>query len=385
VKIAFTADLCITPLARLNDAIVLVDDGIIRELGTRHALPVPAGYQQVELGPHILAPGYVDIHIHGGAGRDVMEATPDALSQVERHLARTGVTSYVPTTVTASDEATLHALDALADAIESVPNDGPRARPVGIHLEGPFISHAKRGVHPPEHLKEPSLELFDRFYQASRGHVRLMTVAPELPNAEELIAEVTHRGITVSLGHSNADLSAARMGIRAGARHATHTFNAMRPLDHREPGILGAVLADRDLSADIIADGVHVAPEIIKLFLDAKGPERAVLITDAMSATGMPDGAYQLGAMTVEVSGGVATLEGKLAGSVLTLDQAVRNVVDFAGWRLADAVRLATINPARTVNLIDAGSIRPGVRADFVVLDRGGSVINTIISGRSLA
>jgi N-acetylglucosamine-6-phosphate deacetylase len=155
----------------------------------------------------------------------------------------------------------------------------------------------------------------------------------------------------------------------------------MRPLDHREPGILGAVLADRDLSAEIIADGVHVAPEIIKLFLDAKGRERAVLVTDAISATGMPDGDYQLGSFTVTVRNGVASLGGKLAGSVLTLDRAVRNIVEFAGWTLADSVRLATANPGRVIGLADAGAIAPGKRADFVVLDRAGNVVNTIIAG----
>jgi N-acetylglucosamine-6-phosphate deacetylase len=383
-KLAITADYCLTPVARLEHAIVLVEDGIIREVGTREQIAVPTDFHSIDLGPHLLAPGYVDVHIHGGAGYDVMEATPDALSRIEEHLARTGVTSYLPTTVTASEETTCRALEGLADSIESCADGESRTRPVGIHMEGPFISHAKRGVHPPEYIQEPSLELFDRFYHAAHGHIRLMTVAPELPNAEELITEATQRGITVSVGHSNAELRHTRAAIRAGARHATHTFNAMRPLDHREPGIIGAVLADRDLSAEIIADGIHVAPEIIKLFLDAKGRERAVLVTDAISATGMPDGAYQLGSFTVQVNGGVASFEGKLAGSVLTLDQAVRNVMAFAGWRLADSVMLATVNPARVIHLADAGIIAPGMRADFAVLDRSGTVLNTILAGQPL-
>jgi N-acetylglucosamine-6-phosphate deacetylase len=384
-KTALIADYCVTPFTRLEHGVVLVEDGMIRTFGSREQVSIPAGYAQLDLGAQVLAPGYIDVHIHGGAGHDVMEATPDEITLIERHLARTGVTSYVPTTVTASEETTLRALDCLADAIETSHDAGDgRARAVGIHLEGPFISHAKRGVHPPEYIREPSLELFERFYHAARGHVRLMTIAPELPNAVELICEATRRGITVSLGHSNADLAAARAGIRAGARHATHTFNAMRPLDHREPGIVGAVLADRDLSAEIIADGIHLAPEIIKLFLDAKGLERAVLVTDAISATGMPDGSYRLGSFTVEVRGGVASSEGKLAGSVLTLDRAVRNVMSFAGWRLAEAVCLATANPARVIGLADAGVMAQGARADFVVLDRGGSVVNTIVAGRAL-
>jgi N-acetylglucosamine-6-phosphate deacetylase len=380
VKIAFTPAVCLSPFERIDKPVVLVDDGIVRALGTRETLAIPAGYREVALANHILAPGYVDIHIHGGAGRDVMEATPEALAQIERHLARTGVTSYVPTTVTASENTTLRALEGLAKAIGAPREDG-RARPVGIHLEGPFISHAKRGVHPPEHITTPSLKLFQRFYDAAQGQVRLMTIAPELPNAEELISEASRRGVTVSVGHSDATLAETNAGIRAGARHATHTFNAMRPFDHRAPGILGAVLTSNEVSAEIIADGVHVAPEVIKLFLDAKGRDRAVLVTDAISATGMPDGNYQLGAFTVQVSKGVASLEGKLAGSLLTLDRAVRNVMRFAGWSLTDSVRLATANPARTIGLTDCGSIQTGARADFVILDREGNVTNTFVAG----
>lgn len=383
MKIAFTVDDCITPFARLSHAVVLVDDGVVRHVASRDESPVPAGYREIALGAQVLAPGYVDIHIHGGAGHDVMEATLAALEQIARHLARTGVTSYVPTTVTASDDTTLRALEGLAKAIEARTTDGG-ARPVGIHLEGPFISHAKRGVHPPEHIKDPSVPLFRRFYEAAAGHVCLLTVAPELPHADELIAEATQCGVVVSVGHSNATLAETRAGVRSGARHATHTFNAMRPLGHREPGILGAVLSDRDLSAEIIADGVHVAPEVIKLFLDAKGSERAVLVTDAISATGMPDGDYSLGPFTVQVKHGVARVEGKLAGSVLTLDRAVRNITGFAGWTLDASVRLASANAAAVIRADDIGVIQPGARADFAVLDADGNVVNTILAGRPL-
>src|ERR1039458_8180886 len=213
--------------------------------------------------------------------------------------------------------------------------------PLGIHLEGPFLSHKRRGVHPPEYLLDPTLEIFERLWQAARGQVRMMTIAPELPGALEVIAEAARRKVCVSIGHSDAALETARAGVKAGASHATHTFNAMRPLDHRDPGILGEVLTDRQLSADIIADGIHVAPEVVQLFLQAKGIERAVLITDAMAAAGMPDGTYQLGPIQVEVKDGRCTSDGKLAGSVLTMDRAVRNVTQFAGWSLHDAVRAA--------------------------------------------
>ena len=198
----------------------------------------------------------------------------------------------------------------------------------------------------------------------------MMTIAPELPGAIEVIAEAARRGVCVSIGHSDANLEAAQAAVKAGARHATHTFNAMRPLDHREPGILGEVLTSERLTADIIADGIHVAPEVVKLFLHAKGVERAVLITDATAAAGMPDGTYQLGPIPVEVRNGRCTVVGetgdRLAGSVLTMDNAVRNVRQFAGWSLQDSIRAATLNPTAATGLTHHGRIVAGVEANLV-------------------
>jgi len=237
-------------------------------------------------------------------------------------------------------------------------------------------------VHAPENLALPTVALFERLWQAARGHVRMLTIAPELPGATEVIAEAARRNVLVSIGHSDADLNAAQAGVRAGARHATHTFNAMRPLDHREPGILAEVLTDAQLSADIIVDGIHVTPSVVRIFLKAKGIEGAVLITDATSAAGMPDGRYQLGTMLVDVKNGVCTLDGKLAGSALTMDRAVRNVMEFGSWSLKDAVRAATLNPARAAGLTQHyGSLAPGADANFIVLSPAGDVLKTIIHG----
>ena len=273
--------------------------------------------------------------------------------------------------------------DAIAAAAVSSNGNAAQARPLGIHLEGPFLSHKRRGVHPPEYLVEPTLEIFERLWQAAHGQVRIMTIAPELPGALEVIAEAARRNVCVSIGHSDAQLDAARAGVRAGARHATHTFNAMRPLDHRDPGILAEVLIDRQLTADIIADGIHVAPEVVQLFLQAKDVERAVLITDATAAAGMPDGTYQLGPIQVEVKDGRCTMDGKLAGSVLTMDCAVRNVTRFAGWSLQHAVRAATMNPAQAVGLGQSyGVLAPGAEANLVVLSPNGEVRKTFVRGR---
>jgi N-acetylglucosamine-6-phosphate deacetylase len=379
-----------TPQEEIQNPLLFIEDGLISAVSSRAQKEIPRNATVVDLSKDfagaILAPGFVDIHMHGGAGLDVMRATPAELPHLNKFLATHGVTGYFPTTVAAPLDQTCQALERLADIIEAavVSNNGNagQSRPLGVHLEGPFLSHKRRGVHPPEYLVEPTLEIFERLWQAARGQVRMMTIAPELPGALDVIAEAARRKVCVSIGHSDAELDAARAGVLAGARHATHTFNAMRPLDHRDPGILGEVLTDRQLSADIIADGIHVAPEVVQLFLQAKGVERAVLITDAMSAAGMPDGTYQLGPIQVEVKDGKCTADGKLAGSVLTMDRAVRNVTQFAGWSLQDAVRAATVNPARAVGLAQGcGVLAPGSEANLVVLTPGGEVRRTFVHG----
>jgi N-acetylglucosamine-6-phosphate deacetylase len=396
--LAFTIGRLLTPTGAVEHPLVLVEHGRILEICHRSSRQLPAGVSISNLGDGVMAAGYIDLHIHGSAGYDVMDDTAEALPAIEQLLPRHGVTSYFPTTVTAPMDKTLRALERLADAIEEgehdreqalerQPTDGKRrALPLGIHLEGPFISHARRGVHPPEQLLTPTLTLFERFWQAARGRIRMMTIAPELENAPEGIAEAARRGVCVSLGHSDADFATAERGIAAGARHATHTFNAMRPLDHstldhRSPGILGAVLTDRRLSADIIADGVHLDPAIVKLFAKAKGPEQTVLITDAISATGMPEGRYRLGSFEVDVRDGKCMADGKLAGSVLTMDRAVRNLARFAEWDLAQAVAAASQNPARVARIANKGVLTAGADADFVVLNQEGQVLRTFVGG----
>src|SRR5208282_45433 len=390
--LAFTTGKLLTPTDAVEHPLLLVEHGRVLEISTRNSRQLPAGVSLSDFGDHVIAPGYLDLHIHGSAGFDVMDDTTDALPAIEQLLARHGVTSYFPTTVTASMDKTLRALERLADAIETrerksnSENGKPRALPLGIHLEGPFISHARRGVHPPEDLLAPTLALFERFWQAARGRIRMMTIAPELEGATEVTAEAVRRGVCVSLGHSDADFVTAERGIAAGARHATHTFNAMRPLDHstldhRSPGILGAVLTDGRVSADIIADGVHLDPAIVKLLANAKGPKQTVLITDAISATGMPEGRYRLGSFEVDVRDGKCMMGGKLAGSVLTMDRAVRNLARFAEWDLAQAVAAASQNPARVARIANRGVLAAGADADFVVLNAEGEVLRTFIGG----
>jgi N-acetylglucosamine-6-phosphate deacetylase len=387
MKTAFTATRLYTPVEEIQNPLLVVEDGTITDVSSRANQEVPGKTKLVDFGDATLAPGFVDIHMHGGAGLDLMRALPSELPRLGKFLTTHGVTGYFPTTVAAPLDATCAALGRLANAIETVArpiNDEPvQARPLGIHLEGPFLSHKRRGVHPPEYLAAPTIEIFERLWQAARGHVRMLTIAPEIPGAVEVIAEAARRNVCVSIGHSDAEMPVAQDAVKAGARHATHTFNAMRPLDHREPGILGEVLSNDRISADIIVDGIHVDPAVVKLFLRAKGRERAVLITDAISATGMPDGRYQLGPIEVDVKDGKCTSNGSLAGSVLTMDRAVRNVTEFSNWTLRDAVQAATLNPARAVGLAaHHGTLAKGAAADFAVLSPAGAVMKTIVGGR---
>jgi N-acetylglucosamine-6-phosphate deacetylase len=275
----------------------------------------------------------------------------------------------------------LHALDGLATLIEQ--KSLPGAAPLGVHLEGPFLSYSKRGVHPPEYLQAPSVELFDRFWQAARGTVRLITIAPELPGALELISHAASLGVRVSLGHSDATAAQTREGIAAGGVSATHTYNAMRGLEHREPGMLGVVLDNENLYAEIIADGKHVDPVALRIFWRSKGAARAILITDGLSATGMPEGHYTLGGFDVEVKGGVGWHNGIVAGSVLTMDRAVRNFTSFTHAPLSTVARLASANPAAMIGFAEShGSIAEGRRADVVAFSPEGQLVATCVAGR---
>jgi N-acetylglucosamine-6-phosphate deacetylase len=343
-----------------------------------------------------IAPAFFDVHVHGAAGADVMEGSRESLQRVSEFLATCGVGHFLATTVTAPVDATLRALEGIADAVEASQKECSAARPVGIHLEGPFISHAKRGVHPPAAIQKPSIEMFERFQQAARGYIKLMTIAPEAEGAAELIEHATAKGVRVSIGHSDASAAEARAGIAAGAVNATHTFNAMRALDHREPGIAGVVLDDRELYAELICDGIHVAPEFVRLWWNAKGPQagvpdRAILVTDGISATGMPDGDYLLGGLEVTVAAGRCLLKsdlaaGKetLAGSVLTMDRAVATRQASTGAELAPAVDAASRNPARMLGMNGVAEITVGKPANFNIFGVDGKLERTILQGREI-
>lgn len=349
-------------------------------MGEQKASSLPPGANIRNFPEGILAPAFFDVHIHGAAGHDIMEGTPEALACIGRFLASRGTAAFLATTVSAPIDVTLKSLEGVARIIAQDAVEG-EARPIGIHLEGPFLSHGKRGAHPANRLLAPDIGIFDRLFDAAEGNVRLMTLAPELPGAVELAAHATSRGVRISVGHSDADACATRRAIDAGATSATHTYNAMRVLDHKNPGILETVLTTDELYAELICDGIHNMPELVRLWWRAKGPQKAILITDAMSATGMPDGTYQLGDFPVQVTNGKAMIGDALAGSVLTLDKALANFVKFTGASVEDGLRLMTANPAAMTGFRDRGTLTVGGPANFVAVDASGNLLESVVGG----
>jgi N-acetylglucosamine-6-phosphate deacetylase len=369
------------PSGLLAEPLITVEDAHILEVSTRSAREV--AHLDYDFSDATITAGFLDIHFHGIAGQDVMHASRAGFQEIAHHLALAGVSRFLPTTVTASLDTTLSSLERMADYIEATPLEGT-SQAAGIHIEGPFLSHAKRGMHPAQHLLSPSPKLLDRFWEAARGHIRLMTIAPELPGALETIKHATALGIRSSMGHSMATQAEAIAGLQSGVVSATHTFNAMRAFDHREPGILGIVLDRDDLYADLICDGFHVAPEAVRLWLKMKGPERAILITDCLSAAGRPSGTYMTGDTVVHVDGEACrTSTGVLAGSVITLERAVANLQKIAQVDLHLAARLASVNPARMLSLPEL--LEPGAIADFNIYHPDGMRRQAFIRGALIA
>jgi N-acetylglucosamine-6-phosphate deacetylase len=361
----------ITPKGEIANAGILIRDGEIEMVGPRSGMELPGGATEVQATNSTAIPGFVDVHIHGAGGHDVMEANATALSTITGRLAAFGTTSLLATTITASADDTCRSVEGIAKYISGqYQTSDPRAEILGIHFEGPFLSQERRGVHPTEWLQLPSAELLQRFLQAASGNARILTIAPELLGAMPCIDAARSLGMVVSIGHTDATYEQARAAVAHGAHHATHVYNAMRPFTHRDPGVIGAVLTTPEVTAELIADGIHVDEIAMKVLLQAKGAQGVVLISDGISATGMPDGKYMLGGLEVTVNGGVCrNAEGRLAGSTLTLDRALRNIVGL-GIPFSDAVRMLTLNPATLLGIeFKKGALRTGADADIVLLN----------------
>jgi N-acetylglucosamine-6-phosphate deacetylase len=372
-----------TPTTEIADSGIVIRDGVIEAIGPRSGMSLPAGAQEVRATDDTAVPGFIDVHIHGAGGRDVMEGTGEAIGTVARTLARHGTTSFLATTVTASPDDTCRSVAGIAKYIsQQLATNEQRAEVLGVHYEGPFLNKVCRGVHPAEWIQLPSAELLESFLRAAAGNARLLTIAPEVMGAAPCIDAAHKAGVVVAMGHTDATYEQARAAIARGVHHAVHVYNAMRPFSHRDSGVIGAVLTSPEVTAELIADGVHVEEAAMKMLLQAKGAGCTILISDGLSATGMPDGKYMLGGFEVTVTGGICrNAEGKLAGSTLTLDRALRNVVAL-GVPLQDTLRMLTVNPATLLGIeFKKGTLRTGADADVILLDQNLQLKNVYLRG----
>ncbi|ECD9323271.1 N-acetylglucosamine-6-phosphate deacetylase [Salmonella enterica subsp. houtenae] len=358
----------------LDDRQLHIEEGIITAIE-----PIPAGitYRDAEL----LCPAYIDTHVHGGAGVDVMDESPDALDQVAIHKAREGVACWLPTTVTAPLKAIHRTLERIALRCHS---GGPGAQVLGSYLKGPYFTPQNKGAHPPELFRELNLVELNELIAISRHTLRVVALAPEKSGALEAIAHLKQQGIRVMLGHSAATWKQTLAAFDAGADGLVHCYNGMTGLHHREPGMVGAGLTDPRAWLELIADGHHVHPAAMKLCCCC-AKDRVVLITDAMQAAGQPDGRYTLCGEKVEMHGGIVrTASGGLAGSTLSVDAAVRNMVEFTGIATGEAIHMASLHPARLLGIDHhLGSLKAGKHANIIALDNRLYLQQIWIQGRA--
>ncbi len=339
--------------------------------------------QIIDAAGKIVSPGFIDIHMHGIKGNDLMQGNATAICKMASEVIKHGVTSFTPATVTACIQDIQNALKAFEYA-RSSQDLYKQAQLLGVHLEGPLINPLKKGAHDEKYILAPTIENFLKACGQYEDMIDTVTLSPELTGAQELIKYLYRKGIKIALGHTDASYKDTEHAVYCGASRITHVFNCMKGIHHRQPGILGAALDIDHLYCEIIGDMIHLHPAIIRLIIKAKGSDRCILITDSMEATGLEDGRYRLGSMDVYVSNGCAKLaDGSLAGSTLTMDVAVKNIVNEVGIELADVLKMATLNPAKAIG-IDShkGRIYPGYDADIVILDDELKVDKIIVRGR---
>ncbi len=366
-----------TPDRLVDRGALLIENGRITAVGEAHHVPHPADARVVDATGLIACPGFVDLQFNGGFGDDFTD-DPSSIWKVATALPRYGVTAFLPTIITAPLETTAAAQEVLANGR---PRDFKGAEPLGLHVEGPFLNPQKKGAHNPRYLRSLDAQPLKHWSRASG--IRLVTLAPELPAALDVVAELSSRGVLVSAGHSSATFDQAKAGFDAGIRYGTHLFNAMPPLLHRDPGLPGALLTDARVTVGLIADGVHTHQAIVSLAWQALGASRLNLVTDAMAALGMPPGRHRLGDFDVHVDAASARLaDGTLAGSILSLDQALRNLIATTGCALEDALRTMTTTAARAIGEGDRGRLVRGAAGDVVLLSSDLHVRMTIVAGQ---
>ena len=354
---------------------IAIEDGKIAAIGKLDVEPI---FET----DGIVLPGFIDEHIHGAGGADAMDGTEEALQTISEYVAKEGTTGFLATTMTQSPENIGKALKNVKNVREKGEYKG--AEVLGVHLEGPFISPKHVGAQPLEYVAKPAPETFDKYNELSGGNIKIVTLAPEVEGGLDLVKHLKSIGVVASIGHTGAKFSDVEAAVAAGASNVTHTYNAQTPLHHREAGVVGAAMLFDELNCEMICDTIHVSVPAIRIFVKNKPHDKFTLITDAMRAKGMPDGLSELGGQQVFVKNGEARLaDGTLAGSVLKMNVAIKNLVEKAGVSLTEAVDFASANPAKNLGLYDErGSIEVGKRADFAVMDKDFNILCTVVGGK---
>jgi len=372
----------LTPTQELEKVAIIIEQGRIKEVTPWS--DTPRNEDVLNYPDAIAVPGFVDIHTHGYGGHDTTSGKEEDLTEIAKSLLKHGVTSFLPTTVTASQDVLLKACRALRNVIEK---NEKGAEILGLHLEGPHMGKGKEaGAHNVEFARDPDVGELEELVEASGGNIRRVTLAPELPRALEYIKHAKELGIVAAAGHTNATYEEAVAGFDAGITICTHLFNGMRLFHHREPGIIGACLVRDDIYAEIIADLIHLHPAAINMAIKAKSLGKTILITDATAAAGLPDGEYESGGVETVVKDGISRVKatGGLANSTLTMNLAIKNMVTKLNLNLKDAVRMATANPADALNLSDRGHLASGCVANATILDPELNILATIVKGKVL-
>lgn len=368
----------------IENGYIKIKDQIISDFGSLDDLSTDIeGFTTFEIPANFNAvPGFIDVHIHGVGGADTMDATKEALDTMVTALPKEGTTSFLATTMTQENKSIEKVLMVTGKYIvEQIPQG--KAEVLGIHLEGPFVNPKMAGAQPIQHIIDPDLHLFKEWQSLSQNTIKLVTLAPEQPGGLEMIRYLSSNGIIASIGHSNATYDEVSHAIEAGANHVTHLFNQMKGLHHREPGVVGAVFLREELKAEIIVDGIHVCPEMVLLAYKQKKSEGLILITDSMRAKCLKNGKYDLGGQEVTVKEGKAVLgNSTLAGSILRLGDAVKNILAYTGCSLENVIEMTSVNPAKQLKIYGRkGSIAVGKDADIVILDEQMEVYMTFCRG----
>jgi N-acetylglucosamine-6-phosphate deacetylase len=364
----------------LSPGFVSIEGEKIAGVFDRQEKMASGDHKSIDYGDAYIAPGFVDLHLHGALGKDVMDCQEESLRLIAIHQSRSGVTGFLGSTMSASLDLVIEAVRTIKKAIEHRFPSGI----LGAHVEGPFLNIEKKGAHDLGYIKGLTEDDLRRLIEAAQGIKVVISLAPEVGNNMDYISLLKKNGFVVAIGHSDATYEEALESFKKGISHTTHLFNAMRGFDHREPGVAGAVLDSDEVSAELIADGIHLHPASLRLAVASKGPEKICLVTDSLKATGEGDGVYYWGDREIEVKGRRATLKGTdvLAGSVLTMNRAVKNMIDWTGISVNQAVNMASLNPARVLGLEDEiGSIGASKYANLAILDRNFNVLETMYRG----